>query len=65
MEWDRTGSDSGTEATAAVEDGAAADDSDLREHVVGILFAGHKLTSLQRQVSAAYTYMPIIAFTSV
>ncbi|XP_050560251.1 E3 ubiquitin-protein ligase MYCBP2 isoform X7 [Spodoptera frugiperda] len=50
LEWDRTGSDSGTEATAAVEDGAAADDSDLREHVVGILFAGHKLTSLQRQV---------------
>ncbi|CAG9138190.1 unnamed protein product [Plutella xylostella] len=29
---------------------AAVRDSDLREHVVGILFAGHQLTCLQRQV---------------
>ncbi|KAL0852363.1 hypothetical protein ABMA28_000563 [Loxostege sticticalis] len=48
LEWDRSGSESG-EAAAAAED-PAANDSDLREHVVGILFAGHKLTSLQRQV---------------
>ncbi|KAJ8737500.1 hypothetical protein PYW08_000095 [Mythimna loreyi] len=50
LEWDRSGSESGTEAAVAAEDGGAADDSDLREHVVGILFAGHKLTTLQRQV---------------
>ncbi|KAJ0183668.1 hypothetical protein K1T71_000091 [Dendrolimus kikuchii] len=51
LEWNRSGSESGAEGAAAVvEDGATADDSDLREHVVGILFAGHKLTSLQRQV---------------
>ncbi|XP_045784545.1 E3 ubiquitin-protein ligase MYCBP2 [Maniola jurtina] len=42
-----TSSESG-EGAAAEE--AAGDDSDLREHVVGILFAGHKLTSLQQQV---------------
>lgn len=53
MEWGRSGSDSGAEAAAAKDDGAIADDSDLREHVVGILFAGHKLTSLQKQVGYA------------
>ncbi|KAJ2954521.1 hypothetical protein O0L34_g2805 [Tuta absoluta] len=49
LEWERSGSDANGE-TASGADAAAADDSDLREHVVGILFAGHKLTSLQRQV---------------
>ncbi|CAH0716569.1 unnamed protein product, partial [Brenthis ino] len=47
LEWEHSSSESG-EGAAAEE--AAGDDSDLREHVVGILFAGHKLTSLQRQV---------------
>uniref|UniRef100_A0A2A4JU85 RCR-type E3 ubiquitin transferase n=1 Tax=Heliothis virescens TaxID=7102 RepID=A0A2A4JU85_HELVI len=46
LEWERSGSESGAEAEEP------ADDSDLREHVVGILFAGHKLTTLQRQVMA-------------
>ncbi|CAB3259020.1 unnamed protein product [Arctia plantaginis] len=50
LEWERSGSESGGEGAAAADDTTAADDSDLREHVVGILFAGHKLTSLQRQV---------------
>lgn len=52
LEWNRSfGNDSGGESLAGAEDVAAdADDSDLREHVVGILFAGHKLTSLQTQV---------------
>nr|XP_049693135.1 E3 ubiquitin-protein ligase MYCBP2 isoform X3 [Helicoverpa armigera] len=44
LEWESSGSESGAEAEEP------ADDSDLREHVVGILFAGHKLTTLQRQV---------------
>ncbi|XP_060809498.1 E3 ubiquitin-protein ligase MYCBP2 [Amyelois transitella] len=49
LEWEqRNGSESGAEAAGGEE--PVADDSDLREHVVGILFAGHKLTSLQRQV---------------
>ncbi|CAG4984339.1 unnamed protein product, partial [Parnassius apollo] len=48
LEWDHTGTES-NDGTVAAED-TIADDSDLREHVVGILFAGHKLTSLQRQV---------------
>ncbi|XP_063374022.1 E3 ubiquitin-protein ligase MYCBP2 [Cydia amplana] len=48
LEWEQSSSEAGGEAPAADE--ALADDSDLREHVVGILFAGHKLTSLQRQV---------------
>ncbi|XP_041987793.1 E3 ubiquitin-protein ligase highwire [Aricia agestis] len=48
LEWEQSGSESGQEGNIAEE--AAVDDSDLREHVVGILFAGHKLTSLQRQV---------------
>lgn len=46
LEWERSGSESGE---GPVDD-APADDSDLREHVVGILFAGHQLTSLQREV---------------
>ncbi|CAK1554738.1 unnamed protein product [Leptosia nina] len=46
LEWEQTGSD--TEGVVAGE--STGDDSDLREHVVGILFAGHKLTSLQKQV---------------
>ncbi|XP_028043251.1 E3 ubiquitin-protein ligase MYCBP2 isoform X2 [Bombyx mandarina] len=49
LEWEQS-SDAGAEAAVAIDDGVANDDSDLREHVVGILFAGHKLTSLQRQV---------------
>ena len=53
LEWEHSSSESG-EGVAAEE--AAGDDSDLREHVVGILFAGHKLTSLQRQVGAYYIY---------
>ncbi|GBP93144.1 hypothetical protein EVAR_69406_1 [Eumeta japonica] len=53
LEWERTGSESGGESShSADEQVHDADDSDLREHVVGILFAGHKLTSLQRQQSA-------------
>lgn len=47
LEWEASSSEGG-EAPAAED--AGGDDSDLREHVVGILFAGHKLTSLQRQV---------------
>ncbi|XP_061382096.1 E3 ubiquitin-protein ligase MYCBP2 isoform X5 [Danaus plexippus] len=47
LEWEQTSSDSNE---GAIAEGAVGDDSDLREHVVGILFAGHKLTSLQRQV---------------
>ncbi|XP_052752649.1 E3 ubiquitin-protein ligase MYCBP2 isoform X3 [Galleria mellonella] len=50
LEWDRSGSESGNEGATGGEEAAPTDDSDLREHVVGILFAGHKLTSLQRQV---------------
>lgn len=51
LEWDNTSSESGNEGAAGVADEAATrDDTDLREHVVGILFAGHKLTSLQKQV---------------
>ncbi|CAH2036091.1 unnamed protein product, partial [Iphiclides podalirius] len=46
LEWDQIGMDP---SEAAVDEAADAD-SDLREHVVGILFAGHKLTTLQRQV---------------
>ncbi|XP_069365103.1 E3 ubiquitin-protein ligase MYCBP2 isoform X3 [Maniola hyperantus] len=48
LEWDLNSSTESGEGAAAEE--AAGDDSDLREHVVGILFAGHKLTSLQQQV---------------
>ncbi|CAK1588084.1 unnamed protein product [Parnassius mnemosyne] len=48
LEWDHSATES-KEGAVAAED-TIADDSDLREHVVGILFAGHKLTSLQRQV---------------
>ncbi|XP_064076475.1 E3 ubiquitin-protein ligase MYCBP2 [Vanessa tameamea] len=47
LEWEQSSSESGEGGTA---EEAAGDDSDLREHVVGILFAGHQLTSLQRQV---------------
>lgn len=46
LEWDQ--GEAGEMGVAADE--AVTDDSDLREHVVGILFAGHKLTTLQRQV---------------
>ncbi|XP_038216347.1 E3 ubiquitin-protein ligase highwire [Zerene cesonia] len=46
LEWEQTGSDSDGLVVGEV----TGDDSDLREHVVGILFAGHKLTSLQKQV---------------
>ncbi|CAH0402064.1 unnamed protein product [Chilo suppressalis] len=49
LEWERSSIDSG-EGPVAVDD-AATNDTDLREHVVGILFAGHKLTSLQRQAA--------------
>ncbi|XP_052746829.1 E3 ubiquitin-protein ligase highwire isoform X2 [Bicyclus anynana] len=49
LEWENSINESG-EGAAAEE--AVGDDSDLREHVVGILFAGHKLTSLQQQVMA-------------
>ncbi|XP_028172131.1 E3 ubiquitin-protein ligase highwire-like [Ostrinia furnacalis] len=45
LEWERS-----EPGEAAAAEDPAANDSDLREHVVGILFAGHKLTSLQRQV---------------
>ncbi|XP_048488841.1 E3 ubiquitin-protein ligase MYCBP2 [Plutella xylostella] len=45
LEWEAGDSDAGD--AAADEPGS---DSDLREHVVGILFAGHQLTCLQRQV---------------
>lgn len=53
LEWERSGdSESGGGGGEGGDDAAPAhDDSDLREHVVGILFAGHKLTSLQKQVT--------------
>ncbi|RVE51528.1 hypothetical protein evm_003798 [Chilo suppressalis] len=54
LEWERSSIDSG-EGPVAVDD-AATNDTDLREHVVGILFAGHKLTSLQRQVMSHIVY---------
>lgn len=47
LEWEETGNHS----EGAVAGESTGDDSDLREHVVGILFAGHKLTTLQKQVS--------------
>ncbi|XP_047524361.1 E3 ubiquitin-protein ligase MYCBP2 isoform X3 [Pieris napi] len=45
LEWEQTGDSEGVVAGEST-----GDDSDLREHVVGILFAGHKLTTLQKQV---------------
>ncbi|XP_013162054.1 PREDICTED: E3 ubiquitin-protein ligase MYCBP2 isoform X3 [Papilio xuthus] len=48
LEYDSIGAESNDAAAPA--DNAIAGESDLREHVVGILFAGHKLTLLQKQV---------------
>ncbi|CAG9781999.1 unnamed protein product [Diatraea saccharalis] len=54
LEWERSSIESGDGAAAA--DDGVTNDTDLREHVVGILFAGHKLTSLQRQVMSHIVY---------
>lgn len=62
LEWEQTSSDSNE---GAIAEGAVGDDSDLREHVVGILFAGHKLTSLQRQVYSFHLHIEILILVIV
>ncbi|XP_059059876.1 E3 ubiquitin-protein ligase MYCBP2 [Achroia grisella] len=56
LDWDESDSDSMTEGAVGGEVAAPTEDSDLREHVVGILFSGHKFTSLQQQVMSHIVY---------
>lgn len=52
LEWDLAGKEAVEGDQDAVQPSLSThNDSNLREHVVGILFAGNQLTSLQRQVN--------------